>query len=32
MENFKQEIESMDLRLMTKAADLLMTPHVGKYV
>lgn len=32
MENFKQESESMDLRLMTKAVDLLMTPHVGKYV
>lgn len=32
MENFKQEDESMDLKLMTKAVDLLMTPHVGKYV
>lgn len=32
MENFKEESENMDLRLLTKAVDLLMVPHVGKYV
>lgn len=32
MENFKDEHESMDLKLMTKVIDLLMTPHVAKYV
>lgn len=32
MENFKEESENMDLKLMTKAIDLIMTPHVGKYL
>lgn len=32
MENFKEESESMDLKLMAKAIDLIMTPHVAKYI
>jgi hypothetical protein len=32
MENFKEENENMDLKLMTKVVDLLMTPHIPKYV
>jgi tetratricopeptide (TPR) repeat protein len=32
MENFTEDSQGKDLKLMTKAVDLLMTPHIGKYV
>lgn len=32
MENFKDENKSMDLKLMTKAVDLLMTPYISKFI
>lgn len=32
MENFKEDNESMDLKLMNKAVDLLMVPYLSKYV